>query len=196
MFRVCWPIVCLVPLLAGGCAGTERPVSRGPAVVTGAPIEGSEGFFRAGALAFGPQPDPAAIESFQAMGITTVINLRSRQEMADLLTEDGLDEPSLVAGGGMQYIHIPLGGEDGYEPADVAAFAAAVERAPGPVLVHCASGGRARTMWQAYLVSRRGYTPAQAETIAGTLGGAPSPLEQLLGRDVQPRLGGQLPARH
>lgn len=182
------------PLIGlAGCAGGAGAHQRGPEVVTGAAIDGREGFYRAGSLSFGGQPAAGDFQAFRDEGVTTVINLRSRQEMADLLVEEGVDEASAVQADGMRYIHLPLGGDDGYEPADVEAFAAAVESAPGPVLIHCASGGRVRTMWQAYLVKHRGYTPAAAERVAATIGGGPSALEQLLGRDMRPSLGERLP---
>lgn len=176
----------------GGCAGGGRGTGEGPAVVAGAPIEGREGFFRAGALSLGGQPEMGQLGAFREEGIATVINLRSHEEMGDLLAEDGVDEATAVRAAGMEYVHIPLGGDDGYEPADVEAFAGALEGAKGPVLVHCASGARARTMWQAYLITRRGYSLAEAEEVTATLGGGPSPLERLLGRDVRSRLGGSL----
>lgn len=190
-----WAGVLVLVAGVGGCAGGGGAAgSAGPAVTTGAPIEGREGFFRAGEVAFGGQPEAGQFDAFRAEGVTTVINLRSRQEMSDLLADEGLDESAALGAAGMRYVHIPLGGDDGYEPADVEAFAEAVEGAPGPVLIHCASGGRARTMWQAYLVKHRGYSLAEAEAVAASIGGTPTALEQLLGRDVRTSLGGSLPA--
>ncbi len=162
-------------------------------MLTGAELSTHEDFYRAGDLIFGPQPDAAAFAQFQADGVATVINLRSSAEMADLITEQGLDETATLHAQGVRYVHIPLGGDDGYEPADVEAFAHAVESANGPVLIHCFSGGRARTMWQAYLVKHRGYNLAEAEAVTATIGGTPTALEQLLGRDVRATLGGALP---
>ncbi len=183
-----------VGLAMSGCASDRaQRAQAGPAVVPGTALEGREDFYRAGDLVFGPQPDAAGFEAFRADGVATVINLRSHEEMTTLLAEEGLDETSTLSAQGVRYIHIPLGGDDGYEPADVEAFAAAIEGAQGPVLIHCASGGRARTMWQAYLVKHRGYTLREAEEVASTIGGTPTALEQLLGRDVRTSLGGTLP---
>lgn len=179
--------------VCGGCAASRGVSAQTPVIVQGAAVDGREGFYRAGPLTFGPQPDAATLDAFRAEGTTTIINLRSQEEMADLIAEEGLDEAALLSGSGVRYIHIPLGGDDGYEPADVEAFAAAVESAPGPVLIHCLSGGRARTMWQAYLVKHRGYSLPEAEAITASIGGGPSALEQLLGRDVNLRLGDELP---
>ncbi len=161
-------VLSVLGLAACSSAGSR---SDGPAVVAGSAIEGREGFYRAGQLTFGPQPDAAMLETFRAEGTTTIINLRSREEMTDLIVEENLDEAAALDAAGVRYVHIPLGGDDGYEPADVEAFASAVESARGPVLIHCYSGGRARTMWQADLVKHRGYSLAEAEEITASIGG-------------------------
>lgn len=179
-----------------GCASGGRDAGEAASVpvLKGAPVEGREGYFRAGRFVYGPQPDAATLEAFKGEGTTTVINLRSNEEMADLITEEGLDEAAAWSASGVKYVHIPLGGDDGYSPEDVDAFAAAVESSQGPVLIHCLSGGRVRTMYQAYLVKHRGYSLREAEAVTATLGGTPTALEQLLGRDVEARVGGALPA--
>lgn len=183
-----------LPLAMGACSGSRQSrEADGPAVLTGAELSAHEDFYRAGDLIFGPQPDADGFSQFKAEGVTTVINLRSNEEMADLITEAGLDETATLQATGLRYIHIPLGGDDGYAPEDVEAFANAVETAEGPVLIHCFSGGRARTMWQAYLVKHRGYSLREAEAVAATIGGTPTSLEMLLGRDVRPSLGAPLP---
>lgn len=186
--------VSLVPLALGACSGSRQArESDQPAVITGAELAAHEDFYQAGDLIFGPQPDAAGFSQFKSDGVTTVINLRSNEEMADLITEEGLDETATLQAAGLRYIHIPLGGDDGFQPEDVETFAQAVESAEGPVLIHCYSGGRARTMWQAYLVQHRGYSLAEAEAVAATIGGTPSSLEMLLGRDIRPSLGAPLP---
>ncbi|MEZ6233102.1 MAG: sulfur transferase domain-containing protein [Phycisphaerales bacterium] len=186
-------LLILPALLLPACASSRHGASHAPQITTGQPIAATPGFYRAGEVAFGGQPELAEFDTFASEGVTTVINLRSQGEMNDLLAEEGLDEAAAIEARGMRYVHIPLGGDDGYEPADVDAFAAAIESANGPVLVHCASGGRARTMWQAYLVTKRGDSLAQAEAITDTVGGSPAPIERLLGREVRPTVGGTLP---
>lgn len=184
----------MLPLALGACSGSRAARDdAGPAILTGAELSAHEDFYQAGDLIFGPQPDAARFGQFKAEGVTTVINLRSNEEMADLITEEGLDETATLQAAGLRYIHIPLGGDDGYAPEDVEAFANAVETAEGPVLIHCFSGGRARTMWQAYLVKHRGYSLAEAEAVAATIGGTPTSLEMLLGREIKPSLGSPLP---
>lgn len=179
----------------GGCAHGGRRGDPGPAVVRGSALAEPEGFYQAGTIVFGPQPDEALFLAMRDRGVGTVINLRSRQEMEDLHEETGLDEAAAIERAGMAYIHIPLGGEDGYAPGDIDAFAAAIESADGDILVHCRSGARARIMWQAYLVERRGYSLAEAAAVAKTIGERPSALERLLDREIRPRAGRPLGGR-
>lgn len=183
-----------------GCSATPRHDtgrSVGRPVVTGQPLADRDGYYAADWLIIAGQPDEAELAAMRDEGVTTVINLRSTREMDRLeRAETGaFNQAIVVETAGMEYVHIPLGGDDGYSPDDLDAFAAAIEKSDGKVLVHCGSGGRARSMWAAYLISNRGYTPAEAEAVIQTLGDQPSATERLLGREVVPsKLGERLPA--
>lgn len=160
----------------------ERPISQAP-VEEGAPVEGMDApSFRAGRIAVSAQPTAGDLRRVRERGVGTVINLRSNKEMADREAVP-FDEAAEVADLGMTYVHIPLGGDDGYSPEDVDAFARALEACDGDAIIHCASGGRARAMWSAYLIRERGWTPEQAERLRRTLGEKPGALERLLGDD-------------
>ena len=166
--------------------------SASPRITTGQAVEGESRIYLAGDMYFGPQLDAEAFERMADRGVRTVINLRSTSEMTELARDTideesgtpGFDEAAALSALGINYIHIPLGGDDGYEPADVDAFAHAIESAHSPVLVHCLSGARARVMWQAYLVRERGYTLDQAVEITRTLGDQPYSIERLLGKRI------------
>jgi uncharacterized protein (TIGR01244 family) len=191
----------LVALTLAGCASTPArdpippapryatPVSQAP-VEAGAELEAAPKFYKAGRLYVGGQPDADALDAMARDGVTMVINLRSEREMAD---------PAFAGWGetvesmGVEYVHIPLGGSDGYEPEDVEAFNRALARCDGAALVHCASGGRARVMWTAHLIDARGYDPNAANEVVLTMGGQRSALEKLLGREMDARLGAPLP---
>ncbi|MBX3364569.1 MAG: tyrosine-protein phosphatase [Phycisphaeraceae bacterium] len=181
----------LVALLLGACTSSSphRPV-----VASGAAVPDMTRIYRAGDIYFAGQPDVARFEQLRDLGVRTVINLRSAREMTELAEaeQDALDQITVLRDLGLHYVHIPLGGNDGYNPTHVQAFAAAIEAASGPVLVHCASGARARVMWQAYLVTYRGYTLDEAVEITRTLGDNPYPIEQLLGRRLRQRPAGRL----
>ncbi len=178
--------------------------STGPRITTGHAVEGESRVFLAGDVYFGPQLDAEAFSRMADRGVRTVINLRSTNEMIELAHDTsheangapGFDEAAALNALGMNYIHIPLGGDDGYEPADVDAFAQAIESADGPVFVHCLSGARARVMWQAYLVRERGYTLDQAVEITRTVGDQPYSIERLLGKRVHQTPRGTLQSSH
>ena len=82
------------------------------------------------------QPTLEQLQALKAEGYTTIINLRRDEEF------DGFDEPAEVAELGMTYVSIPLANIGSITAADAAALHAALEEATGPVLLHCASGGR------------------------------------------------------
>lgn len=154
------------------------PLSQAP-IEPGVPVEGTEEpFFRAGRVVIGAQPTKADLARFRAEGVGTVINLRSTAE-----AEAGYDEAAAARRLGMGYQPIPLGGDDGYEPADVEVFARALAACEGEALIHCASGGRARAMVSAWLITHRGWTPEQARAWRRTAGEKPDVLERLLGED-------------
>jgi protein tyrosine phosphatase (PTP) superfamily phosphohydrolase (DUF442 family) len=86
----------------------------------------------------------------------------------------------------MGFVEIPLGGNEGYAPEDVAALKAALgSRKEGKVLLYCASGGRAMTLWIAHLVMNEGLTLEAAQERARAAGMLRrSGLERLLDRDT------------
>ncbi len=119
------------------------------------PIEGmfqsryakvGDDFFVAG------QPTEKALREMKALGVTTVINLRSPEEMARI----GYDEPKLVAELGMRYVYIPMRGTAAlpYSPAGLETFTRAMSDAQGKVLLHCTIAWRASHLWGAYLVQQ------------------------------------------
>jgi uncharacterized protein (TIGR01244 family) len=82
------------------------------------------------------QPDAEAWHRLAAQGVTTVINLCPASEM------DGRDEGAEVAAAGLLYMQVPVSGAADITIPNSAALWRAIQEAPGPVLVHCASGNR------------------------------------------------------
>ena len=81
------------------------------------------------------QPDEAAFRVFAENGYRVVIDLRTEGE------NRGLDEPSVVEALGMQYILMPIGGEDiTFDRARE--LGELLEQFEEPVLLHCASSNR------------------------------------------------------
>lgn len=82
------------------------------------------------------QPNHPAFGVFAASGYTTVIDIRG-------LTEDrGLDEPSVVAALGMEYVAFPITSGEDISFENATKLDQLIKDADGPVLVHCASSNR------------------------------------------------------
>lgn len=143
----------------------------------------------------GGQPTERALRELRAQGVTTVVNLRSPQEM----TRDvKFDEAALVKSLGMKYVYLPMRGTADlpYAPQAVKDFTAAMKAADGKVLLHCTVAWRASHLWAAYLIQERGVPVETAlkQTRAINLmddhrmDGGQHPLEDFLGRAV-PEMG-------
>jgi uncharacterized protein (TIGR01244 family) len=143
------------------------------------------GLWRDGRVLIGGQPDETALARFRDMGVTAVVSLRSTAEMDDC-ERVPFDEAAVVDGLGMEYVHIPLGGEDHpYTPQAVDRLADVLERHDGPVLVHCTVAWRASYVWAAYLVREHGFSLDMAMARGEAMAIGDLPIEGLLGRSVQ-----------
>ena len=101
----------------------------------------------------GGQPTEKALRDLKAKGVTTVVNLRMPEEMAQI----GFDEAALLKELGITYVHIPMRGtpENPYGPKELDRFAATMASAQGKVLLHCTVAWRASHLWAAYLIRDR-----------------------------------------
>src|SRR5687768_15958889 len=125
-----------VPLIAGALAVAPRAgVAQQAAVPPPAPvILDTTGLFLARAARIGEdmfvtgQPTARALRELRAQGVTTVVNLRTPEEMTRNVP---FDEPGLVAELGMRYVFLPVRGTGDYPyaPATLAQFAEAVRTA-------------------------------------------------------------------
>src|SRR3546814_760071 len=110
---------------------------------------GTGGLFTSG------QPATSQWASIRSSGVTTVINLRFDEERA------GRDEASEVASAGMAYRQLDVGGVQEITDANAAQVQAWIDEAPGPVLLHWASGNRAGALL-AMVAARNGAPPEEA----------------------------------
>ncbi len=84
----------------------------------------------------GGQPSEAHLREASEAGYSLIINTRGHGE-------PGTDvEPQIVAGLGLEYLHIPMAGPGDVTLENAQQMARALESAAGPVMVHCASGNR------------------------------------------------------
>ena len=129
----------------------------------------------------GGQPTERALRELQAQGVTTVVNLRTPEEMTRNVP---FDEAALVRSLGMTYVYIPVRGnaEYPYSPATVTKFAEAMRSANGKLLLHCTVAWRASHLWGAYLIKERGLPidSALANARAINLSDERPPIEQFL----------------
>ena len=137
----------------------------------------------------GGQPTEKALRDLRAKGVTTVVNLRMPQEMAQV----GFDEEALAKELGMKYVRIPMTGnaDNIYSPKQLDTFAAAMSSADGKVLLHCTIAWRASHLWAAYLIRERNVPAATAVAQTRKINlmddmrmGGVQPLELFLGRPV------------
>jgi uncharacterized protein (TIGR01244 family) len=141
------------------------------------------------------QPTEQALRDLHAKGVTTVVNLRTPEEMKSRVS---FDEAALVKNLGMEYVYVPVRGnaEFPYSPAAVKSFATAMTGAKGKVLLHCTVAWRASHLWAAYLIQYRDVPVAKALAQARTINlmddmrmdGDQQPVEAFLGRSL-PEVG-------
>lgn len=140
--------------------------------------------FREGRVYIAGQPDEAAVRALPGRGVTAVVCLRTPAEMEDR-ERVPFDEAALVEELGIEYVPIPLGGDDHpYTPAAVDTLAAVLDRHEGPVLLHCTVAWRASHLWAAYLVKFADFEVEDAYRRGEAMGIGRTPLARLLDRDL------------
>lgn len=144
----------------------------------------------AGSVYVAGQPTEQALRDLAAKGVTTVITLRTQQEM-DNRKQVPFDEAALAKELGLTYVHVPLGGPDTpYTPEAVEKVRAAINASKGEVLLHCTVGWRASHMWAAYLVKDKNMSFDDAVKAGSAInlgaypatGARPAPIDSFLGR--------------
>jgi uncharacterized protein (TIGR01244 family) len=166
--------------------GVELNVDRSKTPVAVESIDGVErNLYRDGRVYIGGQPSEEALAEFKEVGVTAVVNLRTPREMDDR-ERVPYDEAAAVERLGLEYVWIPLGGDDHpYTPTAVDKFAGVLERHHGPVLLHCTMGWRAAYLWVAYLIREHGYELDSALARGEAIAISPSPLQGLLDRPLK-----------
>jgi len=182
--------VALLASSSPGRAGAAQPaaveIDRESLPVAVTDIEGvQQRVFRDGRVYIAGQPSEAAFERFKALGVTAVVNLRTQREM-DNRQAVPFDEAALLARLGLEYVHVPLGGdEDPWTPAAVERFAEVLEKHRGPVLLHCTVAWRASYLWAAYLIRDGGLDLDAALARGRAIGIGRDPLAELTGRSLK-----------
>jgi len=158
--KTCLAIIAATALLIPRPATSQQFTKRTPITTVSPPVTlDTTGRFQDRAVQVGEdifvsgQPTERGLRELKALGVTTVVNLRTPEEMKRNVP---FDEPALVKELGMSYVYLPVRGtaEYPYSPATLTAFARAVSSADGKVLLHCTIAWRASHLWAAYLISR------------------------------------------
>ena len=190
-----WLALCLsAPLVAEVSTGTIAGTIAGttPATTTTIPMpqmletkEYRGGIAKTGDLYIAGQAMvEGALKKLRAEGVTTVINLRTREEMANRKSTP-IDEEKLLEELDMKYVHIPSGGrKNPFSPATLDAFAAAMEQSDGKVLLHCNSARRATHIWVAYLVKHKNLPLEEALTYGRAVNFGATPIEGYLEGEI------------
>lgn len=111
-------------------------------------------------LLFGGQPTEDQLEAMAGDGLSLVLDLRTEGE------NRGFDEPAALRTLDVPYMNLPIDADRLALPETFERFIEAMEKADGPVLVHCASGNRVGAMYYAYLVSAKGVDREEARARA------------------------------
>lgn len=169
----------LTAALLTGCTATQQPTTN---LTQTQPLNNSR-------VTITGQPTAEQLNNLKGTN-TLVINSRTDAESSRI----DFNQQELLNQINVDYARVPMGGDNGYTPDQVAAFAAAFEAHDGPVLMHCASGGRSRTLYAAYLIEYKNFSPDRAMDVIRAMGQGPSGLEMLLGERLSiQRTGKALP---
>ena len=127
---------------------------------------------------FAGQPTEAGISEYAKLGVTTVVNLRSAQEMEKV----GFDEAAAASKAGMRYINVPVGGTPPSDAELAKIFTALDQPGSGKVLLHCASSNRVGMVWSIYRGIRQGV-PEEDALAEGKAGGLKNPALEKIARE-------------
>lgn len=168
-FRSGWYLHRVVLLATVACvAVSQRVAGPHPAAAVPMPVLLDTGMLFKAVLAkigddllIAGQPSERALRDLKRQGVTTIVNLRSPEEMTRSVP---FDEAALARELGMTYVYLPVRGtaEFPYAPRTVAQFASALKASRGKVLLHCTVAWRASHLWAAYLIQERRMPVATA----------------------------------
>lgn len=195
-------LACVAALLLPAAAPAQQFTKSGKIAALSAPRSmDTTGRFRAVIVRVGDdvfiggQPTELGLREMKAQGVTTVVNLRTPEEMQAI----PFDEAATVARLGMKYVYLPVRGTPDfpYSPETVTKFADALQKSNGKVLLHCTIAWRASHLWAAYLIRDRGIPVDEALANARAINlmdthrmgeNGKQPVEEFLGRTL-PSLG-------
>jgi uncharacterized protein (TIGR01244 family) len=184
--RITRLLVIVMALFLVACASTKTPNQVAPVAAKSAtPVLSSAlpTMLRMDRVWIAAQPTEGDVRALQAEGVHTIVNVRTNEEMADRNSVP-FDEAALALELGMAYSLNPMGGSVGFNAQGVSALERALATQNGPVLLHCASGGRAGLVWAALQI-RQGRDPDAVMRELEPLGLWPLSIEKVSGVPMQ-----------
>lgn len=130
--------------------------------------------FSTGEVYLSGWPTEEGLKQMAARGVKRVIALKTPDET---LHARGYDPRVVAKQLGMELIVLPVR-PDTYSPADVEAFAQALNASDGPVLVHCGSASTSAMVWSGYLAKQPGVTAKQVMDAARAAGLLEGPMTE------------------
>jgi len=121
-------------------------------------VDKSFSLYSAGDVFIAGQPMQTNLDSLIDVGVKLVVNLRTDEEMNNL----NFDQAKYLKSKGIKYIHIPMGGDDGYKADAIDKMGKKINKTDGKVLIHCRSAGRATYAWMAWLIRYQDYSIDEA----------------------------------
>jgi uncharacterized protein (TIGR01244 family) len=127
----------LLALVSVASCADEEPASRLPQVhVDVAAISSPADLVPVDGLRSAGQPDAAQFRAFAEAGYVAVIDIRGADE------DRGLDEAEVLQDLGLEYVTLPIVGDEAISYDNARKLDALLARYDEPVLVHCGSGNR------------------------------------------------------
>lgn len=101
-------------------------------------------------LSVGPAPSREGLKALAAAGFKSVINNRPDSDQS--LTMTSTEAAAEAANASLEYVHIPVEGNNPLEK-DIKAFSQALRDLPAPIFAYCQLGGRSASLWALASVS-------------------------------------------
>jgi uncharacterized protein (TIGR01244 family) len=127
---------------------------------------------------FSGQPPLADFTELKRQGFATVVNLRQSKEN----DYNAKDEKAAVEKSGLNYVHIPMSGDEPLTDEKIQTITQAVvkTRKEGKTLVHCSTGNRAGLWAGGHFYKDHGYSKEESMKVAEQLGLTNSKLKKNL----------------
>ena len=137
----------------------------GPRIVTTPVVlDGMQKSTLADGVLIGSQPSVAAFEELARQGYNVVVSTRGVSELE-------WNEREIVEAQGMSFVSIPMPAPvDVISDDEVAQLEEVLATGENKVVLHCASGNRAASLWAVWLVEQRGVQPEVALKLAEEAG--------------------------